>query len=465
MGVTLALYNTLSGKKEALTKTHRTLRLFVCGPTVYDYLHIGNARTYLVFDAFVSYLHSRGVRVFYLQNITDIDDKIIARAERDLTSARLIAARYKKIYIESMRSLGIHSVDRYASATGYIKEIISQVRRLIKKNHVYRIEGDGYYFDVTTFPDYGALSRRTALQAEDGVSRIDESLKKRNKADFCVWKFSKKGGLFWKTLLGNGRPGWHIEDTAITEHFFGPQYDIHGGGVDLKFPHHEAEIAQQESLSGKKPFVKIWMHVGALTVQGKKMSKSLGNYIIIDDFLSRYPPQVLRLISLTHHYRSPVDYTETLATSHASAWHGVEEFLAKLTFVMAHSKVRHKAELGLVSAEVEFHHALEDDFNTPAALSRLFGLMNKIQPILWKLSKNDAKSVRRFLTLRLLSLGFSTSLLPLTRSIRTLVSAREAYRSNEQFAHADRLRKELDDLGYVVEDTPLGPFISRKSGT
>src|SRR3989344_7713743 len=219
----IRIFDTLSESQKPLNR--KKIKLFVCGPTVYGNIHIGNARTYLVFDMFARYLRSMGVDVFYLQNITDIDDKIIAQAVIEKSDAKTTAAKYQKIYLKDIKSLGISSVTRYAPATKYIPEIVKQIKTLVRKGNVYKIDGDGYYFDVTTFPEYGKLARRTLAQAEDGVSRIDESVLKRHKADFCVWKFSKPGEPKWKTDIGEGRPGWHIEDTAITEHFFGPQYD------------------------------------------------------------------------------------------------------------------------------------------------------------------------------------------------------------------------------------------------
>ena len=212
-------------------------------------------------------------------------------------------------------------------------EIIKQVQTLIDKGYAYKIDGDGYYFDVSKFKDYGKLAKRTLEQAQDGVSRIDESVGKKNKADFCLWKFSKTNEPSWDSSLGKGRPGWHIEDTAITEKYFGPQYDIHGGAVDLKFPHHEAEIAQQEAASGKKPLVNIWMHAGFLLVDGQKMSKSLNNFITIDSFLKEYSPQVLRYLILSHHYRSPIDYTKDLVQSSKSALSAIQNFVFKLSLV------------------------------------------------------------------------------------------------------------------------------------
>ncbi|MEK7151527.1 MAG: cysteine--tRNA ligase, partial [Patescibacteria group bacterium] len=306
----IKIFNTLTRQKEEFKPTDpKKVKMFVCGPTVYDYSHIGHARTYIIYDVIARYLRSCGYDVFYLQNITDIDDKIIERAKQKQQSPSDLAQEYKEKYYEDIKKLGITSVSEYAPATQYIPEIISQVQRLIEKGIAYLIEEEGYYFDLTQFTDYGRLSGRTTEAAEDATSRIDESSKKRNKGDFVLWRLSKPEEPGWDSPFGYGRPGWHIEDTAITEKNFGPQYDIHGGAHDLIFPHHEAEIAQMESISGQKPFVKYWAHSGFLTINGQKMSKSLGNFVTIRDVLEKYPPETLRLMFLMSHYRSPVDYT------------------------------------------------------------------------------------------------------------------------------------------------------------
>ena len=246
----MKLYNTLSRKKEILRpRKAKSINLFVCGPTTYDLSHLGHARTYIVFDMIVRYLRKSGYNVFYLQNITDIDDKIIKRAKEQHVHWRNLSRKFEKKYFKDMTALNITSCNKYAPATKHIKQIISQVKRLLKKGYAYQIE-DGIYYDISKFKDYGKLSRRTVLQAEDAVSRIDTAKGKRNKGDFCLWKKSKPGEPFWASPWNLGRPGWHIEDTSITEKYFGPQYDIHGGARDLIFPHHEAEIAQMEAISG-----------------------------------------------------------------------------------------------------------------------------------------------------------------------------------------------------------------------
>ncbi|MGB9598851.1 MAG: cysteine--tRNA ligase, partial [Minisyncoccales bacterium] len=326
----IKIYNSFSKKREILRPmANKKLNLFVCGPTVYDLAHLGHARLFIVFDLIVKYLRSQKYNVFYLQNITDIDDKIIERAKREKTTSQKIARRFEKEYLKDMKDLKIDSVTKYARATEHIKEIISQVKRLIKKNYAYQID-DGIYYDISKFNDYGKLSGRTVLQAEDGFSRIDESKGKKNKGDFCLWKFSKLNEPKWQSPWGKGRPGWHIEDTAITEKYFGEQYELHGGGQDLIFPHHEAEIAQMEALSGKKPFVKYWLHVNLVKVNGKKMSKSLGNFITIRDFLKENSARLLRFLVASSHYRSPLEYNEEVLLQSKRRMEKIDEFVRKI---------------------------------------------------------------------------------------------------------------------------------------
>src|SRR3989344_3403901 len=280
----MKIYNTLTKTKEDFTsREDKKVRMFVCGPTVYDHIHIGNARTFVFFDVVAKYLRHAGFEVQYIQNITDIDDKIIARAKEAEEDPLAFAKKYEEIFLADMKAIGVTAVNQFDRATDHIPEVTKQIKTLIEKEHAYLIEGNGWYFDLSTFPEYGKLSGRTAEMANDAVSRIDENDKKRNKGDFCLWKLSKPEEPAWESKLGQGRPGWHIEDTAITEKYFGPQYDLHGAAQDLMFPHHEAEIAQQESASGLKPFVKYWMHSAFLVNKEKKMSKSLGHFITLNE--------------------------------------------------------------------------------------------------------------------------------------------------------------------------------------
>jgi cysteinyl-tRNA synthetase len=482
------LYNTLTRRVD-LFKPRKPGRvaLFVCGPTVYDYAHIGHARTYIFFDFFARYLRARGYAVTYLQNITDVDDKIIRRAAEERQDPLKFSRTFTKEYLADMRTLGVRSVNVYAPATKFIPQIVKQVQTLIRKGYVYTIEGDGWYFDISKFKGYGKLSGRTALQAEDSVSRIDESLKKRNKGDFCLWKLHRSGSTqivsrltqtekrkgfavidgepAWNTPLGWGRPGWHIEDTAISEHYFGPQYDIHGGGLDLKFPHHEAEITQQESASGKKPFVRVWMHTGILTIQEEKMSKSAGNFVSIRDFLKIHSPTLLRFIFLCHHYRAPLDYNKKLVEDSRRSLEGAAIFIEKLRFFLATKATKPAATrpLDLDGYAKQFFAALDRDLNTPAAFAALFGAVNDVNKRLGELDRRSLAGVKKFLeqSFGLFGIAFPKAEIP--APVRRLVKEREALRQRQQFMQSDRLRKRINDLGYVVEDTPRGPFVAPAS--
>ncbi len=474
----MRLLNTLTGIKETIEKPEgRPLSLFVCGPTVYDYAHIGHARTYIAFDLLVRYLRGEGWEVQYLQNITDVDDKIIERARaRHMTPAEL-AEEFERAYLEDMGRIGVSSVSTFARASAHIDDIVRQVETLLAKGHAYEIPGNGYYFDIASFPEYGKLSKRTAAQAEDAVTRIDEHVGKRNKGDFALWKLVSvpdgheepfslvDGEPAWRTKLGWGRPGWHIEDTAITEHFFGPQYDIHGGAEDLKFPHHEAEIAQQEAASGKKPFVRIWLHTGFMRVDGTKMGKSLGNFITIRTFLETHAPETLRFLVASHHYRSPVNYTPETAVAAAHSLDTLRDFLDRLSFVSRHEPATTEGNddfTNLIDAAItSFHAALEDDFNTPEAIAALFTYINAIKPRIWTLSHSQAEKAKEPVRTALELFGIPYRNEIPENAVSTLAEERELCRTNKQFAQADDLRKKIGALGYSVDDTPIGPFVRK----
>jgi cysteinyl-tRNA synthetase len=458
----MKILDTLSEQKielESFASKKKGLKMFVCGPTVYDYPHIGNARTYVAFDLFARWMRFSGWKIFYLQNITDIDDKIIRRANEEKTDWQNISKKFEKIYHQNEKSLGIVSVTKYARATEYIKQIVGQVKKLIEKGFAYKIENDGYYFDISKFKDYGKLSKRTLEQAEDAVSRIDDNANKKNKGDFALWKFSKDNEPFWKTELGNGRPGWHIEDTAITEYFFGPQYDLHGGAVDLKFPHHEAEIAQQESASGKKPLVKTWMHTGFLLVNGQKMSKSLENFVTIENFLKNHSSNTFRFIVLSHHYHSPVDYTEEVAKQAEKTLSSIQQFIFKLSAVKNKNKTI-DIDVLIKDSEKRFVESMNDDFNTPKALSFIFELINKIEKQVWEISSKNAGLIEKFIRNKFEIFGIrfeKSTRIPL--KIRWLLKKREALKNNQQFIQSDALRKDIKELGYIVEDTKQGQIV------
>lgn len=435
----LHVYNTLSKRKEEFRPMHGNyVQLFVCGPTVYDYAHLGHARTYIAFDIIVRYLRYKGYNVFYLQNITDIDDKIIARAKEEGVTWEQIARKFTKAYFEDMHSLRINSVNKYAPATRYIDAIIRQVKVLWEKGYAYRL-ADGIYYDVSKFNEYGKLSGRTTLQAEDAVSRIDEAIGKRNKADFCLWKFAKPGEPWWDSKFGRGRPGWHIEDTAITETEFGPQYDIHGGARDLIFPHHEAEIAQMEAASGKVPMVKYWLHTGFLTVNGLKMSKSLKNFITIRDALKKWDVDTIRLMFASAHYRSALDYSEA---SLAQAKRNLD--------YIRHSIDAGKKKVGLSEWREKFLRAMDDDFNTPKVVALLLKMakhMNKsgedLSPLIYEIGA-------------ILGIDFKKKKKEPPKELLDLIKKREELRKQKRWEEADKIRELLKKKGILLQDTKEG---------
>ncbi len=433
----LKVYNTLTRKKENFEPIHKgKVNLFVCGPTVYDYSHLGHAKTYTQFDMIVKYLKFRGFQVFYLQNITDIDDKIIRRAQENSENWKELSRRFEKLYKEDMESLGIDSVSKYARATDYIKEIISQVERLIKKGYAYKIS-DGWYFDLSKDKDYGKLARRTSLGSEDALSRIDENKEKRNAGDFCLWKFSKPGEPIWKSELGNGRPGWHIEDTAITEKEFGPQYDVHGGATDLIFPHHEAEIAQMESLSGKKPLVRYWFHTGFLNIDKEKMSKSKGNFKTIRELLKLYKKETIRYFFASTNYRKPLDFSDDALENSRNSVERLRNIVAELK---DDGKINEKYLK-------EFQKEVDDEINLPDGLS-----------VLWKLAR-DETATGKLRTIKKIDEIFGFGLgkkekINIPKEIEKLKEQMDESRKNKDYAQSDKIRKEIEKKGWEVENKP-----------
>lgn len=366
----LMVYNSLSRRKEAFAASEgREVRLFVCGPTVYDYLHLGHARTYLAFDTVSRYLKFLGYKVSYLMNITDVAERVVQRAEELKRDPLELAREYEAAFLEDMRSLGISNVIRYERASEYLPQMIEQVKRLISKGVAYETE-TGVYFEVKKFPKFGELSGQS--HEELGLRRLELCSSKRSPEDFSVWRKYEKG-LAWDSPWGYGRPGWHIEDTAISMALFGETYDMHGGASELIFPHHEAEIAQAESLSGKAPFVRFWLHTGLLSVGGRKMSKSLGNVIRIRDALKQYTTSELRFYFASFHYRQPMVLSE-------SGLRRAKRELAALikdlkAFSMAQPRASPKGEKRLQTllarSELAFTRNMDNDFDTPKALGVL----------------------------------------------------------------------------------------------
>ena len=459
----MKLYNTLSKKIETFEPLDvNNVRLFVCGPTVYDFSHIGHAKTYVQMDVLARTLQRQFGTLTYVQNITDIDDKIITRAAESDKNWQDVRSQFEAEYLQDMSSLNNTSVTHYARATDYIDTIISQVTRLIESGHAYTIEGDGVYFEIATYKDYGILSGRTDVQKDDAQTRIDHSDNKRGWNDFCVWKFSKPGEPVWDAPFGPGRPGWHIEDTAISEHFFGPQYDVHGGAVDLIFPHHEAEITQMESISGLSPFVGYWVHAGFLTIEGEKMSKSVGNFHTIRDVMEQgYDPLAIRMLMLQAHYRAPMNFTfENLdaAKNRLNNWRNVAALRHQThdTLRDDDEKSTDDRSVSLYAATQALSEALQNDIDTPAALAIIDDAFNRLQSV----QLDDIHQHALVQLLHEIDEALGIDLIASTPDIdddtKRMIIERVQVRERQDWAASDRLRDELLKKGIAIRDTSHG---------
>jgi len=457
----IKIYNTLSRRKEIFEPLQgNRIKLFVCGPTVYDNSHIGHARTYISFDVIARYFKYRGFSVFYLQNITDIDDKIIKRASEMGVKPLGLARKFEERYMEDMKILGVDNVNLYARATEHIPEIIAQIETLIQKGFAYETD-NGVYFDESQYLDFGKLSKRNIEELK--VHRINQDTTKRNQGDFALWK-KKEKKPFWDSPWGKGRPGWHIEDTAITEEYFGPQYDIHGGGLDLIFPHHEAEIAQMESASGLKPMVRYWMHTGFLNVKGEKMSKSLKNFINIKELLKEYSPEVFRFFVLSTHYRSPIDFSQEIFKQSQNGLKRIYKLMETLDKLLESDipetgkNDQFHDEL-LQKTRENFLEAMDNDFNTPFALSSIFDFIRTVnrEIIELNISKKSLTAIKDFIIESGNILGFDFSFKEVQNDlaedlIKILIEVRDKLRQKKDWELADKIRSNLRDLDIILED-------------
>ncbi|MBE6487562.1 MAG: cysteine--tRNA ligase [Methanosphaera stadtmanae] len=453
------VYNTMTRQKEELIIDNNRIKLFVCGPTVYDYSHIGHARTYIAFDVIVRYLKHSGYSVFYLQNITDIDDKIINRAKERNVDPLELSHKFEEEYLKDMELLNVKNVNFYARATEHMDEIIAQVQTLIDKGYAYDTE-TGVYFDVSKFEGFGKLSNRKLDDLQNVRIAVDST--KKDPKDFALWK-KQDEEPYWDSPWGKGRPGWHIEDTAITESYFGPQYNIHGGGLDLIFPHHDAEIAQMEAASGKEPLVECWMHTGFLNVRGEKMSKSLGNFITIKELLKLYSPEVYRFFVLSTHYRSPIDFSDEILKQAESSLKRIQNS-GKLLMELSKSTSLPDEDESNFAEEVDsfrenFFAAMDNDFNTPIALSHIFDFTHKLNKQLANQSLTNEviesivstfKEIEEILGFNIVSLDSSSDSSDAVLDI--LKDVREELRADKNWDLADKIRDELSDIGISLED-------------
>lgn len=455
----MKLYNTLSRQIEKFTPFNdNKVKMFACGPTVYDYAHIGNGRTAITMDVLSRFLRFIDFEVFYLVNITDIDDKIIIRAKEQNISWEELRNKYESQYLKDMDGLGI-KIDKFARATDYIDYIKKQVNILLEKGHAYKID-DGIYFEINTYKEYGKLSGRKNIEKNDAISRIDENNQKKGWNDFCLWKFSKEGEPSWQADFGDGRPGWHIEDTAITEHLFGPQYDIHGGGSDLIFPHHEAELTQMESASGKVPFVKYWVHGGLLHINDARMGKSNKNFYTIEEILEKYGSSAIRLFMLQGHYRSTLNFSFELLDScvnRLSRWQGT----ADLVWQKSTAKEISKEQLQIAKSSYgSFVDALKNDLDTPNAIVEIEKFIDIIDS--YGVSSALVEIFNDYISAINDIFGINLSSSDIDDKFKELIRAREQARNENNWKLSDEIREQLLTSGVVIKDTENGTIWSRQ---
>lgn len=465
--MTLHIHNSLTGKKEPLIPiAPGKVGMYVCGMTVYDYCHLGHARVMVVFDVVARYLRTLGHNVTYVRNITDIDDKIIKRAAENNEPIDALTQRFIDAMHEDERALGVLPPDIEPRATDSIDGIIKLVQILVEKGYAYHASNGDVYYDVSRFEHYGALSGKRLEDLRAG-SRVDVDEAKDDPLDFVLWKSTKPGEPSWPSPWGNGRPGWHIECSAMSCTSLGEHFDIHGGGMDLKFPHHENEIAQSEAATGHK-FVNVWMHNGFVQVDNEKMSKSLGNFFTVRDVLKHYQPEVVRYFILSSHYRGPLHYsTEHLNNAKAA----LERFYMALRGFTAGAE----GEAPEAAYEQRFNAAMDDDFNTAEALAVLFDLVREINRLRMEDTAQAARLANTLRTLgKVLGLlqthpesffkGGSDTKIMAGRNIdiEHLILQRTAARANKNWKESDRIRDVLKDQGILLEDTATGTIWRRE---
>ena len=448
----MRLYNTITGQDEEFVPVGDKVKMYVCGITPYAPCHMGHAMSYVIFDVLRRYLEFQGYEVEHVQNFTDVDDKIIQRAQEEGVCPQELAERHIQEFIDNMGALNVKSAGVYPRATQEIPHIIEVISSLIEKEYAYAVEGD-VYFRVTKDGDYGKLSHRT-LEGMIAGARVEVDAGKEHPMDFVLWKAAKKGEPSWESPWGPGRPGWHIECTAMSLMYLGETLDIHGGGLDLIFPHHENETAQSESYTGKSPFVRYWVHNGLLQMGDDKMSKSLGNLVSLEDALNQYSPDALRIFFLGSHYRSPLTYSEEGLSA-------TERAAERLRNVMRGSTESSAGSLDPLPYKQRFLQAMDSDLNTPQALAALFDLAREInramesgqgvsqaQKTLEKLGSVLGLTLRR--PQKKGSEGEAKPFIDL------LVGIRSDLRAARQYDMADQVRSRLDELGVMLEDTPQG---------
>lgn len=466
----LKLYNTLTKTLEEFKPIEEgKVKMYFCGPTVYDYPHIGNLRTFVVSDVLRRYLEYRGYEVVFVMNLTDVDDKTIKGARREGISLKEYTDRYAKIFFEDISTIRIKPATYYPRATDTIKEIVEFVKALIEKGYAYKTE-DGVYFDISSFKEYGKLSNLDKREIRVGASgRVHaDEYSKDDVVDFALWKAWKEedGDVYWDTEIGKGRPGWHIECSVMSTKYLGETFDIHGGGVDLIFPHHENEIAQSEAKTGKK-FVNYWVHVEHLMVNGRKMSKSEGNFYTLRDLLAKgYSPKAIRLVLISTHYKKPLDFTEDKVVQAQNTIKDLELFIARMKKI---SKVNTSVNVDsskvevIVNARKRFIDSMDDNLNVPEALGVVFSLVSSYENRdITSISSVEADEVLKFLEeVKSVLDFFDMDIDQVPSEVLELVNQREEFRKNKNFSEADRIRNLITSKGYTLIDTKIGSIVAK----
>lgn len=461
----MQLYNTMNRKKEELVPIHPgRISMYACGPTVYNYFHIGNARPFIVFDTLRRYLEYQGFSVTFVQNFTDIDDKMIRRANEEGITVKELSERFIREYYTDADALGIERASHNPRATDHIADIIHLVETLIEKGHAYATPECDVYFSVRSFPGYGKLSGQSVDDLESGA-RIDPGEQKRDPLDFALWKAQKPGEPAWESPWGMGRPGWHIECSAMSMHLLGDTFDIHAGGQDLVFPHHENEIAQSEAATGK-PFANYWLHNGYININNQKMSKSLNNFFTVRDISKEFDLEAVRLFMLSAQYRNPVNFSREL----------IEQASTALTRLRTAKERLDAAQTGPATPEDDafatelegykssFCAAMDDDLNTADALGVLFELARACNTFVSEPRGEKAVNAARSLFFELtgiLGLLIQKKEEETPKEALDLLEQRQQARTDKDWARADQMRDALKEMGYAVEDTKQGPKLKK----
>ena len=461
--MTLKVKNTLTGKKEEFKPLNgKKVGMYVCGPTVYDFAHLGHGRSAMVFDIIRKYLKYKGYEVTFVSNYTDVDDKMITRANKEGITIQQLAEKIIPEYRADYGQLKIDKPDHQPKATEYIPQMIKLIEKLIEKEYAYELD-DGVYFEVEKFPSYGKLSGQNQDELKAGA-RIEKDDKKRHPHDFVLWKKAKPNEPSWPSPWGDGRPGWHIECSAMSMNLLGESFDIHGGGMDLIFPHHEDEIAQSECATGK-PYVKYWLHNGFININNEKMSKSLGNFFTLKDIFKKYDPNTVRFLLISTHYRSPINFSHDLLDQSENALNRIKDFLINLKNYKSKSeKSDPSLEKILEETIKDFEKRMDDDFDTAGGIGILYNLIKEVN-VLMKNEGIAEKDIEKINTI-LEKIDSVLCVLPkidqqIDEEIENLITERNNARKNKDFARADEIRKLLDKKGIVLEDTPKGTIWKR----